>query len=192
MSTEHRTAILAAATESFARLGFSASSLEDIARRAGLEPGRVHGHFESKEALFAVVVRQVWCDAFARIEQAVARAPTPETKVAAFVETRQEQVERILQELHVSSEALLDVLPRLDPLLTDLWEQEVALLESALTGGNTGGGSTFHDPKGVALALASGLRSVERTLLEVRVTTGSVDDSSTSPGSPGAPSRWLH
>lgn len=50
-----RGAILAAANALFAGRGFSATSVDDIARAAGVAKGAVYHHFPSKEAVFEAV-----------------------------------------------------------------------------------------------------------------------------------------
>ncbi|MCP3103367.1 TetR/AcrR family transcriptional regulator [Myxococcus sp. K15C18031901] len=169
MSPEQRIVIVSAATQHFALHGFSATSLEDVARRAGLPPECIHQHFESKAALFAVVVRQVSQQMHEEIEAAIARAASPEDKMLAFVETRQGQVERTLRELRVSTEALVDMLPLVDPLLVDVRAREVLLLEHILNEGNRRGVFAIHNPRGVALAMASALQNIERVLLQVQL-----------------------
>ena len=55
-----RDAIVAAAGEVFLRYGWKKTSMEDLARAAGLSRQGLYRHFETKEALFeAVVVRLV-------------------------------------------------------------------------------------------------------------------------------------
>ena len=51
-----RAALLDAAAEVFARRGFAAASLEEIAEMAGFTRGAVYHHFGSKEDLFLAVV----------------------------------------------------------------------------------------------------------------------------------------
>jgi len=51
--------IIAAALELFVEHGFAATRLEDVARRAGVSKGTVYLYFDSKEALFEAVVREV-------------------------------------------------------------------------------------------------------------------------------------
>lgn len=50
--------ITAAALEVFAEKGFAAARLDDIARRAGVSKGALYLYFETKEDLFAAVVRE--------------------------------------------------------------------------------------------------------------------------------------
>jgi len=52
-------AITRAAGELFATHGFAATSIDDIARRAGVAKGAVYHHFESKEQIFARVFEQM-------------------------------------------------------------------------------------------------------------------------------------
>jgi AcrR family transcriptional regulator len=49
---QRREQILLAATEAFARSGFAATSLDDVAREAGVTRMVVYTHFESKTALY--------------------------------------------------------------------------------------------------------------------------------------------
>lgn len=51
-----REQILRAATEAFARTGFAATSLDDVAAQAGVTKMVVYTHFESKTALYQAVL----------------------------------------------------------------------------------------------------------------------------------------
>ena len=51
--------IVAAALELFVERGFTATKLDDVARKAGISKGTLYLYFESKEALFRAVVRDV-------------------------------------------------------------------------------------------------------------------------------------
>ena len=56
---ERREQILAAATRAFARAGFAATSLEDVAREAGITRVILYRHFESKADLYRAVLERV-------------------------------------------------------------------------------------------------------------------------------------
>src|SRR3979411_3249686 len=52
-------AVLGAATRLFARFGFDKTSIDEIAREAGVSKGAVYRHWPSKDALFeATLVRE--------------------------------------------------------------------------------------------------------------------------------------
>ena len=54
--TERRDQILAAATRAFARSGFAATSLDDIAGEAGVSRVILYRHFDSKTELYRAVL----------------------------------------------------------------------------------------------------------------------------------------
>ena len=70
-SPQHtRTMLLDAAEEIFARKGFSAAALEEIADAAGYTRGAIYAHFGGKEELFVTVIerhRQRFLDGFADV-----------------------------------------------------------------------------------------------------------------------------
>lgn len=53
-----RSALLEAAARVFAERGFHASSVDEVARRAGVTTGALYGHFASKEDLFLAVFEE--------------------------------------------------------------------------------------------------------------------------------------
>jgi AcrR family transcriptional regulator len=53
-----REALLAAATKVFARQGYVAASVDEVAWEAGLTKGAVYSNFASKDALFAAVIER--------------------------------------------------------------------------------------------------------------------------------------
>ena len=64
---ERREQLLAAATQAFARTGFAATSLDDIAEQAGISRVLLYRHFESKTDLYRAVLDR----AVARLTAAV-------------------------------------------------------------------------------------------------------------------------
>lgn len=57
---ERQAAILRGAAVAFARAGYAATSMEDIAAASGITKLIVYRHFESKEALYRAVLQQVF------------------------------------------------------------------------------------------------------------------------------------
>ncbi len=62
--------IVAAALAAFAEKGFAATRLDDVAERAGVSKGTIYLYFETKEALFEAVVREVIVPVFDRVDLA--------------------------------------------------------------------------------------------------------------------------
>lgn len=59
-SQKSRTAILQAAIDQFSRQGYRATSIRDVAAKAGVSTGSVYHHFRDKEALFTTLLDQFW------------------------------------------------------------------------------------------------------------------------------------
>jgi|SRR5258706_2440412 len=73
MSLENRQRVLKAATDSFLARGYS-SSVDDIARRAGVAKQTVYHHFPSKDRLFAQVARDLAMSVLVELEGEDVRA----------------------------------------------------------------------------------------------------------------------
>src|SRR3984957_11200660 len=56
-AAERRAAIVAAALEEFIASGFTATRLDDVAKRAVVAKGTIYLHFKDKETLFEELVR---------------------------------------------------------------------------------------------------------------------------------------
>ena len=61
----------------FVEQGYAAASLRDIAGRAGLLPGSLYHHFDSKEELFVAVHREGFRQLTAAVSEAIAEAQDP-------------------------------------------------------------------------------------------------------------------
>jgi TetR/AcrR family transcriptional regulator, mexJK operon transcriptional repressor len=53
-----RAQILAGAVTTFMREGFAATSMEQIAKEAGVSKGTLYNHFDSKQALFSTIIQR--------------------------------------------------------------------------------------------------------------------------------------
>jgi AcrR family transcriptional regulator len=56
-AAERRQAIIDAALEEFVARGFTATRLDDVARRAGVAKGTIYLHFKDKESMFEELIR---------------------------------------------------------------------------------------------------------------------------------------
>jgi len=85
--TAQRARLLDAAAHVFARKGFAAARVADVAKEAGVSNGLVHHYFSSKAALHRALVEQVMSSADALPRAALAREGTPWERLAWFVQT---------------------------------------------------------------------------------------------------------
>src|SRR5580700_9820482 len=56
-AAERRAAIVEAALNEFIARGFTATRLDDVARRAGVAKGTIYLHFKDKESMFEELIR---------------------------------------------------------------------------------------------------------------------------------------
>ncbi|MGH2761568.1 MAG: TetR/AcrR family transcriptional regulator [Thermoleophilaceae bacterium] len=71
---ERRAAILDSALSVFADRGYHASSIDDIAREAGISKALIYEHFSSKQELYAELIQHHADELFERIAAAIERA----------------------------------------------------------------------------------------------------------------------
>lgn len=83
---QQRSRIAAAATSVFARKGFAATRISDIAQAAKVSQGLVHHYFESKDALFSELVRDVMTSATSVPELAAQQPGTPMDRLRWYVQ----------------------------------------------------------------------------------------------------------
>src|SRR5437868_8252770 len=78
-----RTLILDAARKVFEADGLDGASLRAIAAAAGYTPAALYFHFDSKEAIYAQVLRDSLVNLGTAISRAVLRAKTPAGRLSA-------------------------------------------------------------------------------------------------------------
>ncbi len=78
-----RQLILDAAARLFARSGYHATSMRDIASAAGMLPGSVYYHFASKEALLLAVYDEGVARIASRVDAAVSKKRNPRARLEA-------------------------------------------------------------------------------------------------------------
>jgi AcrR family transcriptional regulator len=71
---ERRIAILDSALTVFARHGYHASSIDDIAREAGISKALIYEHFTSKQDLYAELLEQHAGELFSALAEAISEA----------------------------------------------------------------------------------------------------------------------
>jgi TetR/AcrR family transcriptional repressor of bet genes len=85
---ERRQQIVDALLTVMAERGYEGASIQAIARRAGLAPGLIHYHFESKQQILLEAVRQLTERFERRFQALTAKAETPRERLRAFIDAR--------------------------------------------------------------------------------------------------------
>ncbi len=76
-----------AAIELFCARGYHATSMRDIAERAGVQTGSLYHHFDAKEALLEEVMSAFMNELRSRVLEALSRAASPADRLSAAVST---------------------------------------------------------------------------------------------------------
>ncbi|GAA6200354.1 helix-turn-helix domain-containing protein [Aquicoccus sp. SU-CL01552] len=100
-SNSKQAAILASSWRAFATYGFRKTSMEDIARGAGMSRPALYLHYRNKDDIYRHLVRQYYDDAAAAVEAALAGdGPVTERLAAAFAAQGGAAVEAMLTSPH--------------------------------------------------------------------------------------------
>lgn len=86
MEDIRRRQLIAATVESIHEIGFSATTLQSISRRAGVSAGLVAHYFKDKNGLLEATLRWLATDLRDGIVARLRRAATPRDRIAAIVE----------------------------------------------------------------------------------------------------------
>ena len=139
--SQRRDEIMAAAKEVFARKGFHATTIADIAKQAGLAYGSIYWYFESKDELVAAVFVEMARVELLRLRTKMATAATPVEAVAAWIDGRfdlafDENVKSDLRHLSLQSQSQVFASPELvSPAYTAILEPLIEQLQRGLEHG---------------------------------------------------------
>ena len=159
-AAERRQAIIDAALEEFISRGFTATRLDDVARRAGVAKGTIYLHFKDKESMFEELIRTALVPLIGRLH-----APPPiggsvrdavegfaRTFIAEVASTKRGEIVRL-----IVAEG-----PRF-PAIADFYYREVVSRGLAADGVKRRFriGVELPQELGVAVAVAGGIEAVE-------------------------------
>ena len=86
LSVEKRQLILEQSKRLFARNGFAATSVADVARACQLPVGSIYTYFTNKEELVRAIVQEGWDDLRARLGEAIDRVSSPDEKMKLLLD----------------------------------------------------------------------------------------------------------
>jgi AcrR family transcriptional regulator len=157
-------AILGAAWMAFSRYGFRKTSMDDIAKGAGMSRPAVYLHFKNKEAIFRALVAKYYSTARADIRAALAtEEPVAGRLLSAFQAQGGEAMEAMLSSPHglevfeagmsVASEAIEEGEASLRCIYAQWLQAEAAAGRVALAG----------DPAEIARTFCAAMKGIKHT-----------------------------
>ena len=163
MSTKQkkRDLILDKATEVIARYGLHKTTLEDIASSSGLKKASVYYYFESKEEIFAEVVRRECRSYLQKVREPVANANTAGEKFEAFIKTRYKHLLDLIVLHKVSKDIAKDLLPMAEEARAEFLDEELSIFGEIIALGAQSGEFEIDDVKLTARTLLTGMRGMD-------------------------------
>lgn len=127
MVNDKRAVILEAAKRLFIRFGKRKTSVDDIARAAGVGKGTVYSYFKGKEPLWQILIDTEVGKLFNAVRQAVDTAESAEEKIRAFVITRVRFIREVLDLISLDQSILNEMIPEIIELREKVlaWEQDI-------------------------------------------------------------------
>ncbi|MBV7409410.1 TetR/AcrR family transcriptional regulator [Maritimibacter sp. DP1N21-5] len=124
-SDDKAAAILAAATQAFARYGYRRTSMADVAAEAGMSRAALYLHFKNKEDIFTSLVQAYFGHSAKAIAVALSQGGTPEEALARAFEAKMGPLFHKLMESPHGAE-LLDAKAAVSPEIVRSCEAQVS------------------------------------------------------------------
>jgi len=153
----HRREILSAAERIFARKGYHATTIEEIAKEAEFAVGTLYNLFKGKDDLYANVIEGFAQEFFGRFEQRVLSIEDPEAAIAALIELRLTHFDEHREFIRIFYEASpgsrVDPVRSLPERVVQMHERYVELITHIFERGIARGTFDRSDPLYFALCL---------------------------------------
>jgi AcrR family transcriptional regulator len=132
-------AIVAGARALFGRYGPGKTSVEEIAREAGVSKATVYNYFAGKEAIVAEVIESDRKALIARLEEAVKVADNALEALRSFFRTRIREIHRHHKAYHAGREDYLRHMPEVARAIERSRREERKIIEGVLEDGAASG-----------------------------------------------------
>jgi AcrR family transcriptional regulator len=145
---QQSTKILDAAEHVFARRGFSATKISDIAAQAGVSHGLVHHYFGSKAGIYEKLVERTMATATALPQAMLDQPGSPLERLTTFIKTVLLGVRYSPHSFFLVIEATASETtpPRLKDLIAEKGNQSIALIARLIEQGQAAGELRSGDP----------------------------------------------
>ena len=127
--------VIAAARVLFVRFGHAKTSVEEIAREAGLSKATVYNHFDGKEAIVAGVIEFERRAMMKKLLDTVGETSDPLEQLQAFFQTRVREVERHFKAYRAGKDDIIKHMPQVARAIEDSRKEERSIIEGILKKG---------------------------------------------------------
>ncbi|MCD6498808.1 MAG: TetR/AcrR family transcriptional regulator [Deltaproteobacteria bacterium] len=152
-----RAQILEVARKVIARYGLAKTTMDDIARQAGVGKTSLYYYFGNKEEIFQAVVMEESELLGKKIQQAVDAATDPPAKLKAFVKARYTHLRKLRTLYRITQESVKELLPVAQSMRNHFFEREIEQIRGLLNEGIQTGSFAIVDSGPMALVMAAGI-----------------------------------
>ena len=135
MKDAKRERIKQAAAECLARFGYEKTTMDDIARRVGLNKTSLYYYFESKEAIFTEVVVQEAQRFIRALQTKIESVSGCRRRILTYLTERLHYYRQVVNLHHLSLDTINRVQPAFKALYQSVLEREIAFIEQILERG---------------------------------------------------------
>lgn len=158
---EQRALIISAAAGLFARFGLEKTTMEDIARAAGKGKSSLYYYFESKEKVFAEVIRTEIAGLRQTIRKAIDEEDDPYNKFTRFVGTRLHYLNEKADQYTTIRDEYLKHYRFIQQLTDDYAHWEMSTIQEIIEYGRDRGMFLVSDSRTVSRAIFFALKGLE-------------------------------
>lgn len=134
---EKRDHIITAAENQFLRFGFRKTTMEDIAKTAGIGKATLYYYFKSKEEIFAAMLEKESRLGLQHIKQTIAPIQGPVDKLRTMVLAQVNLMKERADYYTVLRQEILDILPLAQRTQEKFWQDGVNIMRNILQEGIT-------------------------------------------------------
>jgi len=154
--------VLKVAQEIFAKYGLTKTTIDDIAKAAGVGKSSIYYYFKNKEDIFRAVIESQVQMVGDRIKNAIESAKTPKEKLIAFVKTRMRCFREVAHVYnHVFKDEYLKHYEYIQRLRKEYDKNETELVNQILSEGIKTGDFIIQDPALASFVIMIGIKGLE-------------------------------
>jgi AcrR family transcriptional regulator len=134
-ATEKRQQILEAASECLARYGYDKTTMDDIARRIGLNKTSLYHYYRSKESIFIEVIVQEAKTFLDALQAKAIKSRGCKNQILTYLTERFHYYQHVVNLHHLSMDTLRSIQPSFKALYQTVLEREIEFISKLLKDG---------------------------------------------------------
>ena len=153
--------IVVAASEVFSKYGYRKTTMDDIAMAMNKRKSSIYYYFRNKEEIFQAVLEKEVILLKSRLQDAVGNKKHPRGKLKAYILTRMEGIERMLNFYSAIKTEYLAQFEFMERIRHKYDQEEISNVQEILEGGIETGDFRIEDPYLASIAIVTSMKGFE-------------------------------